>query len=226
MNQTIQPPEPDFSDLPIAFADVATKAVAAVLKAGRVALVGPPGTGKTIVARRLVGALPPLTAIEAAEMHGVYRAFGMPGTPTLRRPFRAPHHTISSVALSSNRGGELELARHGMIFFDDLVEFPVASIEGVRYRLPEMMEGQPLVAASITLCPCGWRGQRVLDGRARECTCEQRAIDRWTSRVEKHLAALGISERLEVGLMSMGDMRAEQRCPATAEIVRSLVLGT
>jgi len=151
-------------------------------------LIGPPGTGKTLLARRLPGILPRMTdaeALEAAAVQSVsYQGFSLGRWK--QRPFRAPHHTASGVALVGGGGtpqpGEISLAHHGVLFLDELPEFDRRVLEVLR---------EPLESGSITIsraarqadfparfqlvaamnpCPCGWLGDR--SGRCR-CTAEQ-----------------------------------------------------
>jgi magnesium chelatase family protein len=160
-------------------------------------LVGPPGAGKTMLARRVPGILPALTFDEALEATAVHSVAGLlpPGTGLLvDRPFRAPHHTISDVALigggSQPRPGEVSLAHHGVLFLDEMLEFNRHVLEVLRQPLEE---GQVTIAraartasfparfmlvGAMNPCPCGYLGDVV-----RECRCTPHQIARYRGRL-------------------------------------------
>ena len=159
-------------------------------------LVGPPGTGKTMLAERLSGILPPLTESEALETCAVMSVAGHEIDPShwRRRPFRAPHHTASAVALvgggSDPRPGEISLAHNGVLFLDELPEFSRHVLDVLR----EPMESGHIVisralrqstfpaqfqlVAAMNPCPCGYAG----DPRQR-CRCTPDQIQRYRGRV-------------------------------------------
>ena len=160
-------------------------------------VVGPPGSGKTMMARRVPGILPPMTFDEAVEVTSVHSVAGLlpPGAGLVtERPFRAPHHTISDIALvgggSQPRPGEVSLAHHGVLFLDEMLEFNRHVLEVLRQPLEErsvtvaraartaVFPAHFMLVGAMNPCPCGYLG----DVR-RECRCTPQAVVRYRDRL-------------------------------------------
>jgi magnesium chelatase family protein len=160
-------------------------------------LVGSPGGGKTMMARRVAGILPPLEFDEALDCTAVHSVAGtLPSGAALmqRRPFRAPHHTISEVAMAGGgtplRPGEISLAHNGVLFLDELPEFDRHVLEVLRQPLEEgritvaraartsAFPARFMLVAAMNPCPCGFRGDR-----GRVCRCSPGQIERYVGRI-------------------------------------------
>ncbi|MDY0003497.1 MAG: YifB family Mg chelatase-like AAA ATPase [Polyangia bacterium] len=181
-------------------------------------MVGPPGTGKSMLARRLPGILPPLGFEEAMEASRIYSVAGLlNGQPLIRaRPFRAPHHTISQVGLVGGgpnlRPGELSLAHRGVLFLDELAEFPRATLETLRQPLEERrititrargsvrLPADVQLVAALNPCPCGHFG----DPR-RTCVCSPTQSRNYWARISGPLLDR-IDLQVEVPAVPFGDL--------------------
>jgi magnesium chelatase family protein len=160
-------------------------------------LIGPPGAGKTMLAKRLPTILPPLNLYEALETTKIHSVAGkLPENATLisKRPFRSPHHTISDVALVGGGGnpqpGEISLAHNGVLFLDELPEFKRTVLEVMRQPMEERrvtisrakvaldFPASFMLIASMNPCPCGFFNHPV-----KQCTCPPGAVQKYLNKI-------------------------------------------
>ena len=198
---------------------------------------GPPGAGKTMLASRLAGLLPPLLFDEALAVTAIHSIAGvLPARAGLmtRRPFRAPHHTCSEVALigggSVPRPGEISLAHQGVLFLDELPEFTQRALDTLRQPLEQgvvhvaraaravAFPAKVMLVAAMNPCPCGYAGSP-----ARPCVCSTAAIDRYRSRPSGPLLDR-FDLLVELPAVPWSEIAAEDPAAEDSAVVRSRVV--
>ena len=195
-------------------------------------LIGSPGTGKSMLAKRLPSILPKLSFREAIETTRIYSVAGMlsPDHPILStRPFRSPHHTVSPAGLtgggSSPVPGEISLAHNGVLFLDELPEFQRQALEVLRQPIEDNQVTisratsrvtypcSMMFVAAMNPCPCGYRGHPKI-----ACTCSPHAVQKYISRISEFPLLDRIDLHVEVAPLEFSSLTGESHEESSAQV--------
>lgn len=230
------------ADYPFDFSDVKgqenVKRALEIAAAGghNAIMIGPPGSGKTMLAKRIPSILPPLTpeeALESTKIHSVAGKLGNNGGLLQVRPFRSPHHTISDVALVGGgtypQPGEISLAHNGVLFLDELPEFKRTVLEVMRQPLEDRVvtisrarlsvdyPASIMLVSAMNPCPCGYYNHP-----GKECTCVPGSVKKYLSRISGPLLDR-IDIHVEVVPVAINDLSSMEKGESSSDVRKRVV---